>query len=76
MSESLGSRLRAARIRAGLTLEQASRAVPVTRQTLSRWELGQHRIPALALATLAATYLADLASLVTEPGAVPAGASE
>ena len=41
--ETIGKRIRAARTRAELTLEQLADKLDVTRQAVEQWELGQTR---------------------------------
>ena len=68
--EALGTRLRAARIRSGLTQQRAARSVGVATQTLRGWELGLHAPKFWRFPRLSAAYGAPLgALLVDDPAA-------
>ena len=59
----LGERIRELRVREGLSLEEASRAMQVPEENLRGWESGQRKIPAYELTCLAEHYRISLALL-------------
>lgn len=54
--KAVGIRLRAVRLEAGLSQEDAAEAVKKTRQAVAQWESGEAAISAVQLGRLAALY--------------------
>ena len=60
----IGSKLRQARQRTGMTQEQVAREIHVSRQTISNWETGKSLPDVLSVIALSDLYLVSLDELL------------
>jgi transcriptional regulator with XRE-family HTH domain len=68
LTETLGQRIREARLHAGMTQAALARAIGTTERNIVRWETSKNQPRAISIAAIAQATGADLSSLMNGDG--------